>query len=63
MSRSLVVEISALVADTSMCPAIFAKICKHRETRFSLARYSGSSMGSVGVLPATFLVVSGKKLH
>ena len=63
MSRGLGDVISNLLAATFMCAEIFFKICGNWVMRMSLKRSSGSSRGTVGVLPDTFPIVSGNKLH
>ena len=63
MSRGPGVAISALVADMPVCTAIFIKICGHFMMRLSSTMSGGSSLGSVGVIPVTFSVFGGKKLH
>ena len=45
VSRCRVVAISSLVDATSMCPAIFVKICRHWVTRLSFVRSGGSIRG------------------
>ena len=50
----------SLVAATSMCPAIFFKICRHWVTKLSFTRSGERSKKYIDIISVAFSTVGGK---
>ena len=63
MPRCLGFATSSIVAATSMCPAIFSKICGYWVKSLSLDISGRSNRGSIDIISTSFPTLRGNDSH